>query len=235
MSSSTSRKSKSQDIKMKHEEKNSYSQLVMKNKTSGRKSLSKIHCIPKFSQVMPSKHMSQAQRALQLKIKTKNSISNGIKHENHDNQLSEITYNPQYGTSFREFHEPKLPELTIEFAKNSSKTRKQQLKKENNEQVPEITIIPKYPTSVSNLQSQETFSHGRIMNPSTELIRNTMNLLILSKEDFENISCTNPLFSTYIFLPKLNVFAHPLVVPNQMLQENSFQEHENMENDFSLT
>ena len=232
---------------MKHEEKNSYSQLVMKNKTSGRKSLSKIHCIPKFSQVMPSKHMSQAQRALQLKIKTKNSISNGLKHENQDNHLSEITYNPHYGTSFREFHEPELPELTIEFAKSSSKTRKQQLKTENNEQVPEITIIPKYPTSVRNLQSKETISHGRrfqcsnvqgqemIMNPSTELIRNTMNLLILSKEDFETISCTNPLFSTYIFLPKLNVFAHPLVVPNQVLQENSIQESENMENDFSLT
>ena len=47
------------------------SQLVMKNKSSGRKSCSLIHCIPKFSQVMPSKHMTDAQRALQTKIRAR--------------------------------------------------------------------------------------------------------------------------------------------------------------------
>ena len=47
------------------------SKLVMKNRRAGRKSLSLIHCIPKFSKVLPTKHMSEAQKALLTKIKSK--------------------------------------------------------------------------------------------------------------------------------------------------------------------
>ena len=48
-----------------------HSKLVIKNKRPGRKSIGLIHCIPKFSKVLPTKHMSEAQKALQNKIRRK--------------------------------------------------------------------------------------------------------------------------------------------------------------------
>ena len=58
------------DMRPTHTKRGEHSKLVMKSKTTGRKSVSSIHCIPQFSQV-PSKRMSEAQKALQQKIKAK--------------------------------------------------------------------------------------------------------------------------------------------------------------------
>ena len=185
-----------------------HSKLVMKQKTSGRKSASLIHCIPKFSKVLPSKHMSAAQKALQEKIKSRK-IKNSDTVDMSD-QEENYTGAGLFNDSVVETSSYKCPvsELTIKPIVNKieERTDKRDYKTSTIENLPELTIIPKYP---------------HLLQPNTipkfiskEEIESSMKFLILNKDDFERILSTNPVFSTYIFLPKLNVFVHPLVVPN---------------------
>ena len=193
-------------LKKSHKNQHEHSKLVMKQKTSGRKSMSLIHCIPKFSQVLPSKHMSVAQKALQQKIKSR-------KNENADTEDSfdgESNYHRLLNKAVVETRSCKfpVPELTIEPIVNKFEKRNYGREKETlkTTEVPELTIIPKYP----HLLQTDTIPKFI----SKEEIESSMKFLILNKDDFERVLSTNSVFSSYIFLPNLNVFVHPLVVPN---------------------
>ena len=159
----------------------------MKNRSAGRKSMSLIHCIPKFSKVLPAKKMSEARKALLSKIKSK-------QNEN-DEEYPDMS-------SDSDLHQHFLaPELTIEPVRK----RPRQSQEYSGCDQPEITIIPKYPQLLAPAP------------PSQQSLVSTMQLLALKKEDYENLLPTNPIFSSYIFLPSLNLFVHPLVFPTQLL------------------
>ena len=175
------------DITQLSPEKKGLSKLVMKNRSAGRKSVSLIHCIPKFSKVLPAKQMSEARKALLTKIKSK---------QNDDE------YPDMPGPSDSDLHKHFLaPELTIEPVRK----RPRQSQDNSDCDQPEITIIPKYPQLLPPAP------------PSQQNLVSTMQLLALKKEDYENLLPTNPIFSSYIFLPSLNLFVHPLVFPTQLL------------------
>ena len=177
------------DITQLSPEKKGLSKLVMKNRSAGRKSMSLIHCIPKFSKVLPAEQMSEARRALLTKIKSK-------QNENDDE------YPEMPGNSDSDLQQHFLaPELTIEPVRK----RARRSRDFSGCDQPEITIIPKYP---------------QLLPPAPVNQQNlvsTMQLLALKKEDYENLLPTNPIFSSYIFLPSLNLFVHPLVFPTQLL------------------
>ena len=190
--------------------------------------MSSIHCIPQFSQV-PSKRMSEAQKALQQKIKAKsleedthklqqNIYSPADSDHFYRDMSSSATNSPKKTNSATSYYEFPLPELTIEPSRSRPEASKWKFKSEEGDgscdtPPPEITIIPKYPQLIVPEQVPS------IMTES--LISSTMNNLILRKDDFEKLWPTNPLYSTYVFLPRLNVFVHPLAVPSQILSNPS--------------
>ena len=195
-------------VKLKNPYKNQHqhSKLVMKQKTSGRKSMSQIHCIPKFSQVMPSKHMSVAQKALQQKIKSRKTDNADTEDSfDRDSNYFGLLNNAVFENNSCKFQ---VPELTIKPIVKKLENKSYESGKETSKsmEVPELTIIPKYP------QLLQTDTIPKFI--SKEEIESSMRFLILNKDDFERVLYMNPVFSTYIFLPKLNVFVHPLVVPN---------------------
>ena len=176
------------DITQLSPEKKGLSKLVMKNRSAGRKS-NLIHCIPKFSKVLPAKQMSEARKALLSKIKSK------------QNDTDE-EYPDMPGHSDSDLHQHFLaPELTIEPVRK----RPRQSQDSSECDQPEITIIPKYPQLLPPAP------------PSQQNLLSTMQLLALRKEDYDNLLPTNPIFSSYIFLPSLNLFVHPLVFPTQLM------------------
>ena len=216
------------DMRPTHTKRGEHSKLVMKSKTTGRKSVSSIHCIPQFSQV-PSKRMSEAQKALQQKIKAKSLEEDSHKLQQniyspadsdhfYRDMSSSATNRAKKTNSATSYYEFPLPELTIEPSRSRPEACKLKLKVEEEDKSfdtppPEITIIPKYPQLIVPEQVPS------IMTES--LISSTMNNLILRKDDFEKLWPTNPLYSTYVFLPRLNVFVHPLAVPSQILSNPS--------------
>ena len=180
------------DITQLSPDKKGLSKLVMKNRSAGRKSMSLIHCIPKFSKVLPAKQMSEARKALLTKIKSKQN----------DNEEEYPYMSGHSDIKVEENYQNFLsPELTIEPVRK--KPRPSQEYSECDQ--PEITIIPKYPQLLPTAP------------PSQQSLISTMQLLALKKEDYEKLLPTNPIFSSYIFLPSLNLFVHPLVFPAQLL------------------
>ena len=183
------------DITQLRPEKKGLSKLVMKNRSAGRKSMSLIHCIPKFSKVLPAKQMSEARKALLTKIKSK--------QNDNDEEYPDMPGMPGHSeikveSNYQHFL---APELTIEPVRK--RPRPSQEYPESDQ--PEITIIPKYPQLLPTAP------------PSQQNLLSTMQLLALKKEDYDNLLPTNPIFSSYIFLPSLNLFVHPLVFPAQLL------------------
>lgn len=196
------------------------SKLVMKNKTTGRKSNSLIHCIPQFSQVMPSHKMTLARRALLQKIKSKSNEKKAeeIQEKNivsfgEDSRRISTTETHNYATN-----NLPPPELTIKAIRGNSFGRESKPKEGASESiVPEITIFPKYPRILYELPRASSII-------SSNLLASCMNNLIVAKDDFEKLSEKNPFFSDYIFLPKLNLFVHPLVVPHQFPRLNQIKD-----------
>ena len=133
--------------------------------------------------------MSEARKALLSKIKSKQS-------ENDYQDLPGPGLSSNRPLNIQNFTPP---ELTIEPARK--RPRQSQDYSENDG--PEITIIPKYPQLLSSV------------SPSQESFLST--ILVLKKDDYERLLPTNPIFSSYIFLPSLNLFVHPLVFPTQLL------------------
>ena len=163
------------------------SKLVMKQKRTGRNS---VHCIPKFSQVLPSKPMSAAQKALQDKIRSKHQSPSTSSTD------QEPILNDSTGS-----------ELTIEPTSRVMKRDK------HVKVVPDLTIIPKYPhlTQIKSDNEEESRLSGTTGNKSGLHF-------VLSKDDFEKISQSNPIFySSYVLLPGPNIFVHPLLVTPQIL------------------
>ena len=185
------------------------SKLLMKNKTTGRKSNSLIHCIPQFSQVMPSHTMTVARRALLQKIKSKGN-ENKAEERNTDyagEDCRRISANDTISCACASNNLPP-PELTIKEIRRNSSGRDFNSKTEESASqcqfiVPEISIVPKYPRILHTIPRSSSF------------IASCMSNLVVPKESFEKLSQINPFFSGYIFLPKLNFFVHPLVVSNQ--------------------
>ena len=192
------------------------SKLVMKNKTTGRKSNSLIHCIPQFSQVMPSHKMTLARRALLQKIKSKGNEKKAEEIQERkfvsfgeDSRRISTTETHNYATN-----NLPPPELTIKAIRRNSFGRESKTKEGASESiVPEITIFPKYPRILNELPRTSSII-------SSNFLASSMNNLIVTKEDFEKLSEKNPFFSDYIYLPKLNFFVHPLVVPHQFPRLN---------------
>ena len=191
------------DLSQLSPDKKGLSKLLMKNRRAGRKSVSLIHCIPKFSKVLPNKHMSEAQRALLTKIKSKHSEN---EQEDEDDQSdmreesgSELDIRVHHNSL--PYHNFLPPELTIEPARSRPREQPECIERAQ----PEITIIPKYPQLLPSV------------TPSQQSLLSTMQMLVLRKEDYETLLPTNPVFSSYIFLPSLNLFVHPLVFPTQLL------------------
>ena len=179
-------------------EKKGRSKLLMKNRRAGRKSLSLIHCIPKFSKVLPNKNMSEAQKALLTKIKSKQNETDCNEEDEYPEDLPVERYR---GDNNLTFHNFSPPELTIEPARRRPRHNQQCVESSQ----PEITIIPKYPQLLP------------AVTPAQQNILSTMQMLVLRKEDYEALLPTNPVFSSYIFLPSLSLFVHPLVFPTQFL------------------
>ena len=192
---------------MKSRNVENHSQLVMKNKTqTGRKSPRLIHCIPKFSQVMPTNQMTMARRALQNKIKSKRaSLHNMDNVTKSDNKLRTIN------TTNQDQILNLFPELTIELVRNEESR-----KKINPDfLVPDVTIIPKYP----HFTTEEKLMSSTVNNHSVQKDK-LKNKVILNREEYEALLPTNPVYSLYIFLPDLNVFVHPLAVPPNMILDS---------------
>ena len=216
------------DMRPTHTKRGEHSKLVMKSKTTGRKSVSSIHCIPQFSQV-PSKRMSEAQKALQQKIKAKSledshklqqNIYPPVDSDHFYRDMSSSAINRPNKSSSTSYYEFPLPELTIEPIRSRPEASQWKFKAEEGDgscdsdtPPPEITIIPKYPQLIVPEQVPSMLTES--------LISSTMNNLILRKDDFEKLLPTNPIYSTYVFLPRLNVFVHPLAVPSQILSNPS--------------
>ena len=193
------------------------SKLVMKNKTTGRKSNSLIHCIPQFSQVMPSHKMTLARRALLQKIKSKDIEKNAAEIKERKTVSAEEDWRRISTSVTNNYATNNLPppELTIKAIRRNSSGRESKTKEGASESiVPDITIFPKYPHFLHELPSTSSII-------SSNLLGSCMNNLIVTKEDFEKLSEKNPYFSEYIFLPKLNFFVHPLVVPHQFPRLNT--------------
>ena len=189
-----------------NKKKEGHSKLVMKNKTTGRKSNSLIHCIPQFSQVMHSHKMTVARRALLQKIKSKGDERKAAKR-NTDYAMEDWRRISANGTNSGASNN--LPELTIKTIRRNSSGRDFDSKTEESASqciVPEITIFPKYPRILPT-SPQNSFT--------SNLLASCMSNLVVPKESFEKLSQINPLFSGYIFLPKLNFFVHPLVFSKQ--------------------
>ena len=188
-----------------NKKKEGHSKLVMKNKTTGRKSNSLIHCIPQFSQVMHSHKMTVARRALLQKIKSKGDERKAAKR-NTDYAIEDWRRISANGTNSGAPND--LPELTIKTIRRNSSGRDFDSKTEESASqcqfiVPEISIFPKYPSILHTIPRSSSF------------IATCMSNLVVPKESFEKLSQINPLFSGYIFLPKLNFFVHPLVFSKQ--------------------
>ena len=199
-----------------YKKKEGRSKLVMKNKTTGRKSNSLIHCIPQFSQVMPSHKMTLARRALLQKIKSKGSEKKAEEIQERNNVSFGIESRRISTIETHNYATNNLPppELTIKTIRRNSFGRESKTKEGASESiVPEITIFPKYPRILHELPRASSIL-------SSNLLASCMSNLIVAKEDFEKLSETNPFYSDYIFLPKLNFFVHPLVVPHQLPRLN---------------
>ena len=167
---------------------------------------------------MPSKQMTEARRALQLKIKSKSVVRNLEK-------LGDTSIDPT-GEKLRNFtrsvtqhcttQEIPSPELTIKPINRNSCGRESTNEEDASDSiVPDITIFPKYPQFLNESPQYSSL-------PSLNLFASTMRNLIVAKDDFEKFSQNNPFFSGYIFLPKLKMFVHPVVVPNQFSQLDPF-------------
>ena len=183
------------------------SKLVMKNKTTGRKSNSLIHCIPQFSQVMPSHTMTVARRALLQKIESKGN-ENKAEERNTDYASEDWRRISANDTNSCASNNLPPPELTIEAISRNFSGRDFDSKTEESASqcqfiVPEISIFPKYPSILHTIPRSSSF------------IATCMSNLVVPKESFEKLSQINPFFSGYIFLPKLNFFVHPFVVSKQ--------------------
>jgi len=94
--------------------------------------------------------------------------------------------------------------------------------------LPELTITRKYsPYPVkfpakpydfctrSSLEQPQTDS-----NFTTELPTNSVPL-VLKQEDLEKLAPNDPLYASYIFLPSVGVFVHPLAVPPELAPHNT--------------
>ena len=204
---------------------NEHSKLVIKNQRPGRKSLSVIHCIPKFSKVLPTKHMSEAQKALQKKIRKK-AIGAPLPTSESESNRTIDNSDMVFNSFSREINSKQTisAELSIEpVTKNKSKI--QRYDRQHHE--PEITIIPKYPHLLSQQQplgvrllNDPNGGHASGNEKEKEIIpqRAKSHIFIIKKDDFEKLLPTNPtLFSSYIFLPSMNCFVHPFLLPYHQL------------------
>ena len=176
-----------------------------------------IHCIPQFSQVMPSNKMTVTRRALLQKIKSKGiEKSVELKVSYTDKAVEDKRRIATSETKIYATNNLPPPELTIKAIRRDSSGRKSKTEEIASQSiVPDISIFPKYPRFIHELP--RNFSSS-----ASNLLVSSMNNLIVTTEDFEKLSQTNPYFSAYVFLPKFNFFVHPLV----LLYQYQFDNHE---------
>lgn len=176
--------------------------------------------IPKFSQVLPNHQPIEAQQEIILRRKLKDIVTY-TKMDVANNNVDIKTWKTIDDIRERTTRTSgdSLP------PKVSGKEESQSICKHYSLHLPEVTISCKLspslppntgaPLNLSEIpqKTADQPKDDKDLSPNRSLPVS----LVLQPEDYKQLTPENHLYSTYIFLPSLGVFVHPLAIPSELV------------------
>ena len=205
------------------------SKLVLKPVSQGARKRALIHSIPKFSQVLPNQQLTQVQKVLQERLLKKIVTSEAVESQD-NNKKNVVRPRQKHG---RKPHKANI--CRVKRTEESTSSLNERVPEANETEDsskkvltdllsarPELTVTVKSsdpkmtePNSSKNVQKSTMISS--IEQQSSCLPYS----LVLPPEEHDRLAPHNPLYATYVYLPSVRLFVHPLAIPSELVPDKN--------------